>query len=113
MVADIRPKIADEVLVMGTPISITPPHEETIETYGIWDGVEEPADDTIAGELQRREPRRRMGIPLEGLGSIPRGTVIAAALQDGEDPVNWIVDGTIETEHDDEIRVLVIRERYF
>jgi hypothetical protein len=105
---DARPPMDVHVRAFSVAITVTPPLEDTVDTYGIWLSplVEE---DPIGTELARREPRRVMAITIEDLETIPRGTEIVAPEMENDEEITWLVDGT-ELKRADEIRVILVRK---
>jgi hypothetical protein len=90
----------------GVEVLVTLEGAAGIETRGIWmTPISE--DLPVAGEFQRREPRRVMALSRLELPSVPKGTVIQAPPKHGDNLEYWRVDGTERTEAD-HVRVYVI-----
>lgn len=106
---DIRPPMSAPIGAFGLPVTVTPPGEATVSTYGIW--VTSLFEDPPFGkDLTRRDPRRLMAIPLNSsLADIPRGSLIVAPEKKGDASKNWNVDAVEKTEAD-EMRVVLVPE---
>lgn len=89
--ADLRPSIGQALDAFGLDAVVTPPGGSPVSTRVIWlppITVEHP----VGGEFRRAEVRRVLAMPLEGLGEVPRGTVVTAPEFEGADAADWKID---------------------
>lgn len=63
---------------------------------------------TGAGDYRRAEAKNVMAVPTDDVPELPRLTIITCAEQDGDDPIDWIVDETQQIDADHH-RVLLNR----
>ena len=103
---DIRPPLDAALAAFGLPAVVTPRDFSPVETVAFWlppTAGEVPA----AATFQRTERHRLLVLPLEGIVSIPRGTVIEVAEHEGGEIHAWVVDSTLDADVDHH-RVLVL-----
>ncbi len=105
---DIRPALDAPIGAFGLSVTVTPPYEATVQTYGIWHGSLFE-DAPVGQELTRRDPRRVMSLPRADIADVPRGSLVVAPEMEGEASKNWRVDGIEKTESD-HVRVILIPE---
>lgn len=80
--------------------------DDPITTTGIWIA---PVTDgaPVGGTFSRQEPRRILALRRSAVPSCPKGTLIVAPPQDGDEDMGWKVDGVDRVEPD-HIRVIVV-----
>ena len=89
--ADLRPEFEAASAPFGVDAVVTPPGGSPVQTRIIWlppITVEHP----IGTELRRAEPKRVLALPLDGLGEVPRGTIVTAPEYEGAEASDWKID---------------------
>lgn len=102
MAQDLRVPMAPILGAFGLSITVTrpAPDEGPVVTTGVWVPPLTEAQ-PFGTDFQRREPRKVMAIERSvALPSLPRGTTILAAEEDGATVRTWRVDGLERTEAD-------------
>lgn len=90
----------------GVVATVTVPGGAPVPTRGIWLQTTDEAM-PVGRDLQRRDPRRLLKIPLNaGLPDVPRGSVIVAAPLGSTTARSWRVDN-VDRKEGDQIRVVV------
>ena len=91
--------------VLGVDVTVAAPNGDPVETRGIW--VPEIDETFPAGrELQKREPRRILALPVAVVGRPARGALVTAPLPGSSEARSWKVDG-VDSADGDQVRVIV------
>jgi hypothetical protein len=104
---DLRVPLGPILDAFGLPILVTVPLGDPIRMTATWvRSLEETQP--FGTDLARRDPRRVLAVPRTAtLDTIPRGTLIVAAEEEGGPSRTWRVDGLERTEVD-LFRVVVV-----
>ena len=103
--ADLRPEIGPALDVFGLPATVTLPGEEPVATRAIW--LSPVALETSGVIVSSDRPQRALVLPRSDVPSVPRGTLVEMAEEDGGDVLTWAVEAVLGATQD-EIRVVVI-----